>query len=1234
MMMVYAIVDVPDSWGASITQALEPHGQSYSDRPDAANPTKQLKLHPAAADAQIRQRYIDLSELATALGDASLETMWRAGVPVPVQDGTDLNVSTLKNSIGRTFPEVPDHNVVSTGSFTVGSGGSYSTWSAALADIGSPLTGNLTFTQISDTSESAQAAVGGLDPDGFTLLLDCDTPHLGDPTSGHEISLDFAGGANPAMRITFINANTAAGSTVEIKNLRFFSAVDVVGGGADMLEINSITVSGTKITRVHDCMFDANGGFRDGLRLMQDNEMEVWNLVIWDSDNVAFQCFQNVTPGTAKIENCVFKDAAGFGYSGPNHAGITERNNVAVGTGAFDFFSGASVIRENLASSDTTAGGTSPLTNIVEATEFVSTSDASADFMKVAAGQALDTSGATQEAFNTKGIRGNDRPGLDAFTSRGADELADPPTSFGEGTGTGHAESASVGDHVGDGEGAGTGHSEATATSVIHISDGEGSGTGHGEATATSEIHTGDGEGGGTGHIEATATIEIHVGDGEGGGVGHIEAVSVKGVSVDGEGGGVGHGEASSTILIPAFSLGEGTGVGHTHALAIGNHTGNGEGSGAGHVEAVSNTVKTTNGPSEGTATGHIEAVSNTVKTTDGPSEGGGVGHTEAASVGAHIGAGEGGGAGRVEATATSAHVGDPEGTGTGHAEAGTDIDSDRDAEGTSTGHGEATSSKQAQADGRGTARGHAELITWSTHPHGSIAIGRDQPPNAANSNYPFVLPSADIKRILGDFYLSYEDPNCELDLPLHVAWMAKFGEEVVPNFPGRPDPTHTYDLIVEDSSGVVVFDSTTAEDFVIIPFSDRLEAIEWKTPEAICRVVRHIKAKVGEPPLVFDKFIEPVDGELDAITYRQVPRRVRSFKVGPVTVAAEQVIFDEGFNISFELDEQVRVDGGRFQRGVLMRALPGDGLGRQPGCEDAFPAVRRINGIGPDLSGNLTLDALGCYRIQRPTVLSQVSPRQVTFGHPELTAEEAAAAIQIFNDCGPCCECDDFVNTYEGIRRLFDRYLELGDRAEAVRDQYAENKLRWDASARCRKNNPIRVVLQQEYGCRIAIGAAFCNLNECCIAPVELRMTLQVFRDGEIDAAVTGATFVCEETKRSGSDTRGQEVGFAYNGAFPAFTATYDHADPQSTSKFRTRATIPSCGPGSALRVTVTAHHGDAFKGDTTEPCRIVDPIDVPADIEALWAADPPADPARAIIQKTIALNDASPCRDIDGSP
>jgi hypothetical protein len=493
--------------------------------------------------------------------------------------------------------------------------------------------------------------------------------------------------------------------------------------------------------------------------------------------------------------------------------------------------------------------------------------------------------------------------------------------------------------------------------------------------------------------------------------------------------------------------------------------------------------------------------------------------------------------------------------------------------------------------------------------------------PVFSGSDYPFVKPSDDIRFLLGDFYLAYDNADCAYVLPLKVAWLSGFGEVAADLPEGMPTPVHAQDILVTDANGIIVFDSTTAVDFVQVAWGDNKQVVEWKTVTGVARLVRYLGSVS-----VFPQHIVPESGELDGRTYRAMSKRITSVRVGLQTLAAGNLDWLNGYNIRMTPQALPRIDGGRLATSLEVRARPGDGLGRLPGCEDAAAILRKINQIGPDAAGNFTLDGEGCFRVQRPTALVSADPRQVDIAYPGLTAAEALASLQYTNDCGPCCECNDFVRVYEGLRNVNNRYMTMGDRAEAVRDMLADNIERWEGQMACRTAKPMRLTLNQEYECKVAVGGLFCNMSGCCITGLTLRMTLQVFKDGEIDPTVLATEFLCNETKRAGTDTDYTEEPYTMDGAYPVFDTKFEVTDPQTNSRMRTRIRFPGCSNGQTLKVTFSAHAETPIDDDGNS-CPLPS-ASVPSDILELWTAAGVSTGTVSLMQKSIPLIPDSACR------
>jgi hypothetical protein len=531
------------------------------------------------------------------------------------------------------------------------------------------------------------------------------------------------------------------------------------------------------------------------------------------------------------------------------------------------------------------------------------------------------------------------------------------------------------------------------------------------------------------------------------------------------------------------------------------------------------------------------------------------------------------------------------------------------------------------------------------THPRGRQPISVDQPPSGG-TDFPLVAPSADVQFLLGDFYLAYDDDRCEFTLPFRILRLYGFGSLAPASGPWTP--THDYDVVVVDAEDNVVFDSSAADHFNESDWplsSPRLKVLEWIGDTAVCRLTFHTQWSDGDVAAGLDQdyslYLEPESAELDGRTLLRVPPRVRSIRVGPTTIAGSKLVLDSGFNaawrevdlneelsafrlslddLGIDADSPIRTlrPGTRSSRRIMLSAVPGDGLGTVPGCEDVEPVLKKLGKATPDESGNLLLDGEGCLKVQRPVGLVSHTPRQFRYLSNVLSAEQSAAAIEIGNDCGPCCPCDYFVRTYKGIASQWERWKSLAQDTGEIRDQHRENIARWVAEKSCRESNPLRVVLLSEYNCKAAVGGLYCNTNKCCAAPLVLRFTFQYYRGGS-PLSLDG--FTCNQAEIDGSPQRRagrahlQGESYALAGQWPVYEAILDYADPQDSSRVSFRACLPDCVEGDSVQVWVSAHFPD-MNPSPTGACS-PGTVSPPGEVAAIWAASAlgaPAYPTRAI--------------------
>jgi len=337
----------------------------------------------------------------------------------------------------------------------VGPGKTFTTWSALIADL-DDLTGNLYVMQTGNTSEPGTPYAGGaagIDLNGYALTFDSDTPHYGVAGVGNLIQVL----ANPGTPIVRMEVNGTG--TFEVKNLQ----VDETGLTDAETAFQLINYSGSVDIVAHDLI--AIGSLLDvelfgviGISLQSlGGDIDAWNLKAYHWNDVGI----GIAPGyfgsgSGRFENLtayycanygIWNVADGFAFGG---AGIV-RNCVSVGSLTSDFsgFNLDPYAGYNNASSDASAGngiwgggGSSNFTTILPA-EFKSLVSSDPDFLMVASGGVLEGSGsAVQIPSNTKGIRGNDRPGSDALYSVGADEYG----TTGPGPGPGPTPSSSSSD--------------------------------------------------------------------------------------------------------------------------------------------------------------------------------------------------------------------------------------------------------------------------------------------------------------------------------------------------------------------------------------------------------------------------------------------------------------------------------------------------------------------------------------------------------------------------------------------------------------------------------------------------------------------------------------------------------------------------------------------------------------------------------------------------------------------
>lgn len=379
--------------------------------------------------------------------------------------------------------------------------------------------------------------------------------------------------------------------------------------------------------------------------------------------------------------------------------------------------------------------------------------------------------------------------------------------------------------------------------------------------------------------------------------------------------------------------------------------------------------------------------------------------------------------------------------------------------------------------------------------------------------------------------------------------------------------------VIIEDEDAQVVFDTVGITPVYALWGTDRFVVL-WNDPDRGCLQIVLRNANV--PGNVSERL------ELDARTYNRLPSQLTSIasRSGVTELIA-------GYNTRIDVTPVTVVDGQRRQTRIVFNAIPGAGDGRFSDCGEVVSPIRRIGGKEADADGNFTLDADGCFRLQRPlSLFEDEDSRSAHYGDLDLSAEDAPHGIQINSDCGPRCPDSYYLRVHRGMLRMWDRWKEAAEDVEQVRTDYLGVKARWDAQRACRLENPIKLVISPEKGCKFTIGGLLCNMTGVCLTNVEMRFRIELF-DGGTPDLTPDAGSPCAQSIIRGSFTEGQE-NYDIGGDWPQYYAHFPFASSQDSSSVRFRVCVPGCTSNKTMQVTMTVHGPDvvgAENYDVLEP-------------------------------------------------
>lgn len=399
---------------------------------------------------------------------------------------------------------------------------------------------------------------------------------------------------------------------------------------------------------------------------------------------------------------------------------------------------------------------------------------------------------------------------------------------------------------------------------------------------------------------------------------------------------------------------------------------------------------------------------------------------------------------------------------------------------------------------------------------------------------FPFIQEVDGAKRLFSDLYLGHKVKSAVL--PLRVTYIKGFTQPVT---------TSRAEMTIVDAEGSTVFDSTDAAAYRATNWSNRFRIHEWIGDEAVLRVVQHTGQNDLEDVLTYPSEQTLTDAILDERTVELWPDEVLSFIVNGQTLQGD-IEFVGGYNFETKLNSINRSSGKAHVNKIYVSAEPGSGLGREDGCVGTteYP-IRTINGVKPRDDGSFILSATDCLWFAHPGTVTKN-------GNKNNIAYQFTNGLLLKDNCLPCCSCDDFVNTYQGIRRLYNKYSELGARATNVRNQHSSNIDRWLNQKDCRETDPVKINIMpfkvsDASGFKLGVGV--CNIDPGCRGELTLDLNF------ETPAGLVG--FINKDTMFAYSGSGYNPEEYQILGEWPNFKVKWLNARGQSMSKLKLDVTF-----------------------------------------------------------------------------
>ncbi len=286
-------------------------------------------------------------------------------------------------------------------------------------------------------------------------------------------------------------------------------------------------------------------------------------------------------------------------------------------------------------------------------------------------------------------------------------------------------------------------------------------------------------------------------------------------------------------------------------------------------------------------------------------------------------------------------------------------------------------------------------------------------------------------------------------------------------------DPTAgTVDLTLYFSDGTLAFDSSAGVNYRKKRTFGQWLLLEWSNDDGVARLLLDAAdlSQYTWPWALTDAYFVDFAVQYQPAQLKSVTRGAFKFD-GTIELLS-------GFNVKLSKVTNPHFTDNSPARGktfIRMDVEPGAGEGKFVECGDTVPPILTINGVGPDADGNFLLEPDECYAVEQPI------DRAAQGSNPGPPWYLTPHTVQLYNRCGPCCDCDDYVYVYDTLeRRVYDRAKRVADRIYDVRDRYNTLVGRVQQEKTCREQPDVDIQLISRHGWTATVQIIARN-NQAC---------------------------------------------------------------------------------------------------------------------------------------------------------